>query len=256
MWRVEWVIIRLFFFSSSNRRLNQTVFTVTRKDWHFCITWVKFRCRLSCTCFTAPWPFLTSVFQSGVSSRPARGVHPHLYPGVKEGCPERHHLPLPDIWSAGIPTGAAHASASSRLPLFPPVTIPSRSHSLLPFTLSLLLCIAPFVYSFCPSLISLLHSHPLSPSIYFLSWHLFNSLSLSFLRAFCPLLFFHLSRSLSPRRSSLDHLPLSSFIHLHCYSCVFHDEALESLRVPIITNSLRPDLNTQCVWWMEAKSPH
>lgn len=48
----------------------------------------------------------------------------------------------------------------------------------------------------------------------------------------------------------------SSFIHLHCYSCASDDEAMESQRVPIITESLRPDLNTQCVWWMEATSPH
>lgn len=39
----------------------------------------------------------------------------------------------------------------------------------------------------------------------------------------------------------------SSFIHLHCYSCASDDGALESQRVPIITESLRPDLNTQCV---------
>lgn len=48
----------------------------------------------------------------------------------------------------------------------------------------------------------------------------------------------------------------SSFIHLHCYSCASDDGGLESQRVPIITESLRPDLNTQCVWWMEATSPH
>lgn len=57
-------------------------------------------------------------------------------------------------------------------------------------------------------------------------------------RLLSSLILHPVSRSLSRRRSSLNHLLLSSFIHLHCYSCVFHDEALESHRVPIITSSL------------------
>lgn len=100
-----------------------------------------------------------------------------------------------------------------------------------------------------PSLISLLHSHPLSPPFDLFSpvtpfqFSLPSFHSAPFVLSYSS----PLSRPLSLRGSSLHHLLLSSFIHLHCYSCVFHDEALESLRVPIITKSLRPDLNTQCV---------
>lgn len=48
--------------------------------------------------------------------------------------------------------------------------------ALLSLSLSDILFFTSLVYSFLSSLISLLHSHPLSSSIYFLSWHLFNSL--------------------------------------------------------------------------------
>lgn len=150
--------------------------------------------------------------------------------------------------------------------IIPPINIPFLPHSLLSFTLSssisYLWFITPFVFSLSPSLISLLHSHPLPPLRFIFSRGTFSippppplSFHASFVFSYSssdpPL-----SRTLSPRRSSLGHLLLSSFIHLHCYSCVFHDEELEFLRVPIITESPRPDLNTQCVWWMEAKSPH
>lgn len=161
-------------------------------------------------------------FQSGVSSWATWGVHPGLHPGIEEVCPERHRLPPADIWSAGIPTGAAQRFCSSPLLSSPPSPPPT-----------------PSLYFDLVS-VSVLHTRPFSPSIYFLPWHLFNFLS------FEP----HLLCS------SLDHLRLSPFTHLHCYSCAFDDEALESQRVPIITESLRADLNTQCVWWMEATSPH
>lgn len=54
-------------------------------------------------------------FQSGVSSWATWGVHPGLHPGIEEVCPERHRLPPADIWSAGIPTGAAQRFCSSPL---------------------------------------------------------------------------------------------------------------------------------------------
>lgn len=63
-----------------------------------------------------------------------------------------------------------------------PVSLPPPLCSLflfLSFSISYLLFRTPFVYSSLSSLNSLLHSHPLSLSIYFLPWHLFNSLSLS-----------------------------------------------------------------------------
>lgn len=55
---------------------------------------------------------------------------------------------------------------------------------------------------------------------------------------------FFIGQPLSLCLSSLNHLLLSSFISLHYYSYVFHDEALEFLRVPIIASRLKPDLNT------------
>lgn len=75
------------------------------------------------------------------------------------------------------------------------ITTPSLSYSLLPFAVSfsilyLFFCV-PFVYSFSLCLISLLHNHLPSLSIYFLLWHRYNSPCLSFIpHIFCPLLFF------------------------------------------------------------------
>lgn len=176
-----------------------------------------------------------SVFQSGVSPRLTLRVLPGLHPDVEESRPEGQHLPLPDIWWAGIPTGAAPSSLRSHF-LHP-------SPPCLPLPLFCILAHFGLRFIFCCGTFSIL------------SLPLFLSRYLSYIpHAFCPLLFFvpPPPRSLFPRSSSA----LLFFIHLHCYSYAFHDETLKSLRVPIITTTLRADLNTQCVWWMEATSPH
>ena len=55
------------------------------------------------------WPFWTTPFQSDHPSWFTWWVHTGLHPGFEKGRPEGHLLPLSDIWSAGIPTGAAHS---------------------------------------------------------------------------------------------------------------------------------------------------
>lgn len=152
-----------------------------------------------------------------------------------------------------------HFSLSSDL-LFAPATAPS---------ICLLLCdLLPFVHQAFCLLIPPCRSSLFCIVIHFPLRFIFSPDTFSILSpacvpgAFCPPVFFIQASHSLPlsarfvRRSSLDHLQRSSFILVHCYSCVFHDEEQESLRVPVITKSLRPDLNTQCVWWMEAKSPH
>lgn len=80
---------------------------------------------------------LFSSSQSGVSSRPSRGVHPGLHPGLEESGPEGHRLPPADIRPTGIPTGI--------------LSLPQPSAASLYFDLVS---------------VSLLHTRPFSPSIY------------------------------------------------------------------------------------------
>lgn len=187
------------------------------------------------SCFTAAtywWVMcsINSVFQSGVSLWLTWGVHPDLHPGIKEIRPERHRLPLPDIWSAGIPTGAAHSLCFliTSFVSFPLTLSSSISH---------LLFITPFVYPFLPSLISLLPSHPLSPSIYFFPVTSFQfSRSLSFHASFVLSLFFIWSCSLS--------LPISlALIPRSSSALLFHSPSLLFMCVP---------------WWSTGvpQSPH
>jgi len=182
-----------------------------------------------------------SVFQSGVSSWPSWGVHPQLHSGAKEGCPERHYLPLPDSWSTGIPPGATHSCFLIDGVMHSCILLP-RLYFLHPF--SFLPFISPFAYSFRLSSFFCIVNHFSLRFIFSLDTFSFHSPFLFPLIpcVFCPLFISHripsLSCSPSLHFSSLHHhLLLSHLIHLHCFSCVFHDEALESLWVPIITMS-------------------
>lgn len=98
------------------------------------------------------------VFQSGVSSWLTWGVHPNLHPGVEESRPERHRVPLPDFWSAGIPTGAAHSPFPHRLRCLLSALLPC----IIP---SFLLLSLPRSLTYCSS--SLLSYHSFRPSSLF-----------------------------------------------------------------------------------------
>lgn len=136
-----------------------------------------------------------------------------------------HFLPLP--LTTLFPSVLSLLASPLIFHLFIPLTFLSF-HSLRRSSLSCIVIHFPFRFLFSCDIFSifspLFHSYGFCPLVFFIRYPLFCSLSLC--------------------QSSFDHLRLSSFIHLHCYSLVFHDEALESLGVPIITKSWRPDLNT------------
>lgn len=96
--------------------------------------------------------------------------------------------------------------------------VPLSYSPLLTLARSITFC-ASFAYSSYQNLISLLHSHPLSPSISSLWWHLFNSFSPFIPCSFCPLLFFIRSPSLL--------LPVSlSFLPWSSSALLFHSPSL------------------------------
>lgn len=79
---------------------------------------------------------LFSSSQSGVSSRPSRGVHPGLHPGLEEGGPEGHRLPPADIRPTGIPTGILSLPPPSAASLYFDLVSVSLLHTR-PFSLSI-----------------------------------------------------------------------------------------------------------------------
>lgn len=195
-------------------------------------------------------PLNVCVFQSGVPSRPTWGVHFGFHPGVKEGCPERHHLPAADSWPAGIPTGlwkvfSYHNITSHPVFLFPPLLFSHSQHCLsVTFSSSLPLSTHPcgLLSSICCIVI------PFPFRFFFLPCDIF-----SILRLFVPRAFPFFSLSLSLHHTSFDHL-------LHSFpspSLLFMCVPWWSTGAPLSPhNHYEPDLNTGCEWWMEAKSSH
>lgn len=173
-----------------------------------------------------PWPLWTSVFQWGLPTWPTWGVHLDLHSGFEEGCPEGHHLPLPDIWSAGLPTGSPQS-------LFPHCLLPYLfpACSLLSLPWSLTFYSSNFLSSrFCcfSSLFCIVIHFPLR---FLLSHDTFSILSLFSFHAPFVLLILHAIHFLM-LPVSLSLLPLSSlsvtFIVIHVRSMMKHLSPSES----------------------------
>ncbi len=213
----------------------RTIFTVIRSLISFtswCGSTANFLVFHSCH---VPEPF-ELVFQSRVSSWLTRGVHPDLHPSAEESRPERYHLPLPDIWSAGIPSGVAPFLFPRGLHRLLSVLLPRLIPSFLSLSLSQSL-------TFCSSCFLSYHSHQLS-SPFCIVIHI-------------PLRFIvsHDTCSiLSPRFHSMCLLS-SLILHLIClplaaYLFVALPQSSSALLFP------SPSLLFMCVPWWSARALH